>query len=129
MNPVLELGLKLALYCFAAAGVLQVAAAIFSRARNGLARRTFLRRRVTLEQVAEFAERACKTCKGTGVLHRYAGPKSQQPFPIPCSCGSRAFMKVHEADTKMLGQFRIWKLGRGPRRGPVSAREVRRAAA
>jgi hypothetical protein len=119
MSPILDLGLKLAVLCFTIAGAAQFLRFLYRRARTAWDRRVFLRRRVTLEQVAEFAESGCKHCHGTGVLQRYTGPKSPK-YPIPCSCASRAFMKVHEADTRMLGQFRIWKLGRGPRRGPVA---------
>lgn len=109
-------------------GMLALSTIIYRRARNALDRSSFLRNRVTLEQVAEFAERGCQHCKGAGVLQRYTGPKSPK-YPIPCSCASRAFMKVHEGDTRMLGQFRLWKRGRGPRRGSVARSEARRAVA
>jgi len=111
-------------------GMLALSTIIYRRARNALDRRHFIRRRVTLEQVAEFAERDCKNCLATGVLNRRTGVgKNAASYPIPCSCASRAFMKVHEGDTRMLGQFRLWKRGRGPRRGPIARSEARRAVA
>jgi hypothetical protein len=105
-------------------GLLALATVVYKRSTDAMAKRTFLTRRVTLEQVAEFAESDCKHCHGTGILNRRTGAgRNASSYPIPCACASRRFMRKHEQETTMLGQFRIWKRGHGPR-ARVAARSA-----
>lgn len=90
---------------------------LWRRTRIRLKNRNFERNRVTLEEVTPFAAPKCRTCKGTGEIRRYADPRAPVPVPTPCGCAAREFMRQHKDDTEMFGQFRLWKRGRGPRRG------------
>ncbi len=77
------------------------------------------RRLILLDDIAAFANKDCRICRGAGVIMRAtAGGVRTEPFP--CGCAARRFRARYgdvvgeHLETNSFGTMIFWKPGHGP---------------